>query len=70
MTRPLLLALAAACAAWWRPAAAHAQPAALAPIRLELNRLEPRKGGKCRVWLVLNNAGAEALDPVRLDLVL
>ena len=39
------------------------------PIRLELNRLEPREAG-CRVWLVLNNGGAEALDPFRLDLVL
>ena len=39
------------------------------PLRLELNRLEPRDGA-CRVWMVLNNAGAEALDPVRLDLIL
>jgi hypothetical protein len=39
------------------------------PLRLELNRLEPRDNGACRVWLVANNA-AEALDPLRLDLVL
>ena len=40
------------------------------PLRLELNRLESRDGGTCRVWLVLNNGGGEAVDPVRLDLVL
>jgi len=40
------------------------------PLRIELNRLEPREGGACRIWLVLNNGGADALDPVRLDLVL
>lgn len=38
-------------------------------LRLELNRLEPRDG-QCRVWMVANNPGPEALDPVRLDLVL
>ncbi len=48
--------------------AAAAQPAP--PLRIELNRLEPREGGACRVWLVLNNGGAEPLDPLRLDLVL
>lgn len=41
-----------------------------APLRIELNRLEAREGGACRVWLVLNNPGPEALDPLRLDLVL
>jgi hypothetical protein len=40
-----------------------------APLRLELNRLEPREGGACRVWMVLQNGGA-ALDQLRLDLVL
>lgn len=40
-----------------------------APIRLELNRLEARAEG-CRVWLLLGNPGAEAVDPLRLDLVL
>lgn len=39
-------------------------------LGIELNRLEPRDGGACRVWLVLRNDGAEALNPVRLDLVL
>ena len=48
------------------PSAAWAQPA---PLRLELNRLEARDG-LCRVWMVANNPGPEALDPVRLDLVL
>lgn len=61
------------CASWaaallvaLAPHAARAQPA---PLRLELNRLEPREG-LCRVWMVANNAGPDALDPVRLDLVL
>jgi hypothetical protein len=47
-----------------------AATAAEAPLRVELNRLEPRDGGTCRVWLVLNNGGGEAVDPLRLDLVL
>lgn len=47
---------------------ASAQPAA--PLKLELNRLEARDGGACRVWFVANNPGAEAIDPLRLDLVL
>ena len=39
------------------------------PLRIELNRLEGREGA-CRVWMVLNNGAAgEALDPLRLDLV-
>jgi hypothetical protein len=59
---PVILALLLAAGA------AFAQPSAL--LRIELNRLEPRDGGACRIWLVLNNGGAEALDPVRLDLVL
>ncbi len=58
----LLLALLPFCGP------AFAQPAA--PLRIELNRLEPRDGGACRVWLVLGNGGAEPLDPLRLDLVL
>jgi hypothetical protein len=64
----LALALGASAAPWLRPVAL-AQGAAAAPIRLELNRLEPREAG-CRVWMVLNNAGTEMLDPLRLDLVL
>ncbi len=39
------------------------------PIGLELNRLESMPQG-CRAWLMLRNPGAEALDPLRLDLVL
>ncbi|MBS7813173.1 Tat pathway signal protein [Roseococcus pinisoli] len=39
------------------------------PIRVELNRLEARENA-CRVWMVLNNSGGEALDPLRLDLVI
>lgn len=71
MIRPFLLALAAAAsAACWRPVAALAETATPAPIKLELNRLEAREAGGCRVWLVLNNAGTETLDPLRLDLVL
>jgi hypothetical protein len=38
-------------------------------LRIELNRLEPQQQG-CRVWLVLGNSGSEALDTLRLDLVL
>lgn len=64
-----LFAPAAALAWFLLAAAASAETAPAAPIRLELNRLEPREAG-CRVWLVLNNAGPEALDPFRLDLVL
>jgi hypothetical protein len=48
--------------------AARAEPAV--PLRLELNRLEPRDPETCRIWLVLNHAGTETLDPLRLDLVL
>lgn len=68
MTRPLLATAAALGALCALVPAVSAEPAPL--IRLELNRLEPREGGGCRVWLVLNNAGAGALDPFRLDLVL
>jgi hypothetical protein len=64
------LRLAAGCALLLLPGAALAQVQAPGPLRIELNRLEPREGGACRVWLVLNNAGAEPLDPLRLDLVL
>jgi hypothetical protein len=39
-------------------------------LRIELKRVEPRENGACRVWFVLNNRGAEALDPVRLAPVL
>lgn len=39
------------------------------PLRIELNRLEARENA-CRVWMVLNNAGGAAVDPLRLDLVI
>jgi hypothetical protein len=57
-----ILALAAGVA----PPSLRADP----PLRIELSRLEPREGGACRVWLVLENPAAEAFDPLRLDLVL
>src|SRR5690242_12052835 len=41
-----------------------------APLRLELNRLEAREGGACRVWFVASNPAPEAVDPLRVDLVL
>lgn len=63
-----LAAAATLCLQQAMPAPALAEPAGA--LRIELNRLEPREGGACRVWLVLNNGAAEALDPVRLDLVL
>jgi hypothetical protein len=50
-------------------AQARAQSPA-APLRLELNRLEARDGGACRVWFVARNPAPEAVDPLRLDLVL
>ncbi|MCQ4158817.1 Tat pathway signal protein [Roseomonas sp. GC11] len=48
--------------------APQAQKPAEARIGLELNRLEPRPEG-CRVWILLRNPGEEALDPLRLDLL-
>ena len=50
-------------------ATARVAAAETVPLRLEVNRLEPREG-LCRVWMVANNAGSDTLDPVRLDLVL
>lgn len=43
-------------------------PAKAPAIGLELNRLEARSEG-CRVWLVLRNSAPEAIDPLRLDLL-
>ncbi|MBS7792345.1 Tat pathway signal protein [Roseococcus sp. SDR] len=48
----------------------QAFPQAAPGLRFELNRLEPRDNAACRVWFVLHNSGAEAVDPVRLDLVI
>lgn len=71
--RPRTLAAPVLAAALLALAVPSARPAAAQdkapPIRLELNRLEARAEG-CRVWLVLGNPGPEALDPLRLDLVL
>jgi hypothetical protein len=63
-----LLAAAALFGPLLAPEGRAAEPGGT--LRVELNRLEPREGGACRVWLVLGNRGAEGLDPVRLDLVL
>jgi hypothetical protein len=49
------------------PVLARAEPT---PLRLELNRLEAREDGACRVWLVAGNPASEAIDPLRIDLVL
>lgn len=46
------------------PALAQEAP----PIGIELNRLEPQ-GAACRVWMVSRNPGPDALDPLRLDLI-
>ncbi len=64
---PPALGLALLVGSAARPAAAEAREA---PLRIELNRLEAREGGACRVWLVLKNDGTDAVDPLRLDLVL
>ena len=46
-------------------------PAAAEPrAAIELNRLEVREGGGCRVWLLLRNPTAIAHERVRLDLLL
>ncbi|WP_237181115.1 Tat pathway signal protein [Roseomonas haemaphysalidis] len=39
------------------------------PIGIELNRLEAQ-GANCRVWMVARNPAADAVDPLRLDLIL
>ncbi len=69
--RRILPALAS-LAALSLPSLALAQAPAQAPaeprIGLELNRLESRPEG-CRVWMLLRNPSDEALDPLRLDLL-
>jgi hypothetical protein len=57
------IGLAAICAA--APAMAQESPR----ITVELNRLETQGNG-CRVWMLLRNPGAEAVDPLRLDLLM
>jgi hypothetical protein len=66
--RHLLLSLLAAAAALAPFGTAHAQ-AQQVPLRIELNRLEAQPQG-CRVWLVVGNAAPEALESLRLDIVL
>jgi len=39
-----------------------------APIRLELNRLEPVQGETCRAYLAIENPSAEAYRSLKLDL--
>jgi hypothetical protein len=52
--------------------AAHAQ--AIAPIPLELNKLEPLPAGAagpgCRVYMVVSNPDADPIAQLRLDLML
>lgn len=57
------IGLAAICAT--APAWAQESPR----ITIELNRLEAQ-GNNCRVWLLLRNPGQEAVDPLRLDLLM
>jgi hypothetical protein len=57
------LGLATICAA--TPATAQESPR----ISIELNRLEAQ-GNNCRVWMLLRNPGQEAVDPLRLDLLM
>jgi hypothetical protein len=67
--RRFLSALAASSLAM---AAGTSIPAAaqdLPRISIELNRLEPQ-GANCRVWMVARNPAAEAVDPLRLDLLM
>ncbi|MCI0753374.1 Tat pathway signal protein [Teichococcus vastitatis] len=66
LVRQILLATATATGLLLLAPFARAQTAT--PIGLELNRLEARQEG-CRVWLVLRNPGEEAVDPLRLDLL-
>ncbi|EFH10753.1 Tat pathway signal protein [Pseudoroseomonas cervicalis] len=63
--RRILPALAT-LAALSLPSLAEAQ--AEPRIGLELNRLESRPEG-CRVWMLLRNPSEQALDPLRLDLL-
>jgi len=59
----LAAALTGACA--MAPASAQENQR----ITLELNRLEPQ-GANCRVWMLLRNPAEEAVEPLRLDLLL
>ncbi|WP_419897107.1 Tat pathway signal protein [Roseomonas sp. USHLN139] len=64
-----LIAALAVTAASGLATQAQAQSPQPARIGLELNRLESRPEG-CRVWLLLRNPAPEAIDPLRLDLLI
>ena len=50
---------------------ASADPLTGSPIPLELNKLEPvTQPAGCRVYLLTNNPDSEAIDQLRLDLIL
>jgi hypothetical protein len=78
---PLAGALLCLLATPWHSAAAQ-QPAATAPIRVELNKLEPLpataatpgsdapSGPGCRVYVVVGNPDPEPINQLRLDLIL
>jgi hypothetical protein len=63
--RRLLSALGLAAISAVTPAMAQENPR----ISIELNRLEAQ-GNNCRVWMLLRNPGQEAVDPLRLDLLM
>jgi hypothetical protein len=63
--RALFTALALATIGTASPVLAQDAPR----ISIELNRLEPQ-GANCRVWMVARNPAADAIDPLRLDLIL
>ncbi|MFA5122992.1 Tat pathway signal sequence domain protein [Zavarzinia sp.] len=66
----LSLAALAAAGLVLGTAAAHAeQPAAPAPITVELNKLEPQPNA-CRAYLVLSNPGGPDITDLKLDLIL
>ncbi|SHO59694.1 hypothetical protein SAMN02745172_00030 [Pseudoxanthobacter soli DSM 19599] len=49
-------------------AATDAPAATPAPIRLELNKLEPTSGGACRVYFLIENGKGPSLRSLKLDL--
>ncbi|MBO1075325.1 Tat pathway signal protein [Roseomonas marmotae] len=57
--------LALAASGWAAPAAAQQAQS----LGIELNRLEPQ-GENCRVWMVARNPTSEAINPLRLDLLM
>ena len=67
--RRFLYALAASGMALAAVAASPAAAQDAQRISIELNRLEPQ-GANCRVWMVARNLSPEAIDPLRLDLLM